>query len=354
MNSSQTKLQETPGPRVLHSLKKKVSIANTIITGIFLLAVIILVCIWIWEEFDYSQMYLVDSFFTDPRFRQARSVLVTAYGVCVLLLCVLQCCIQVETEDRESPAKSRRLIWSSLVALIILTFITAAILALTYKADLTPCLKEEMHNSIQEDFLSGPDEFTDSGQLFNNLQSKMQCCGIDSDSDYTGTSFSNSTGLDFPYSCCVLKNGKTGPTILLDHVENWSKCQMKDSSAFHSRGCYDELQTLVSDMCIETATIGFVSAAFLLLATILRLVAECYFERQNDQYLSFLISQHYSNGHQKGEGTCSTEVTNTIWSENHLAMTNFGNTMIIDDLEAKPKVTDNDKQMYNSTKPTIA
>ncbi|ELU06329.1 hypothetical protein CAPTEDRAFT_204202 [Capitella teleta] len=288
-----------------YALKKKLSTVNAIFAILFLLATIILIIIWLWEEFSMNDMYIVESFLGYPKFQQARFVLLTAHGVALLLICLLQFCLEVESNGKESPTTAKKILWSLSAAILILTDISAATLALAFKDNDLGNLQATMQSKIQLDFMNTSDVFSDVGRTFNSLQSGLQCCGVEGSRDYTNTLFVNRTGLPFPYSCCVLKSGKTGSVIWEDNVLDWAECQQENDDYFHSRGCFSDLSHLVSDMCTEIAIIGFTMSVIVLMMCCARLLVEVHFEKQNEMYLAYLTMKHVSLEVKKIEAVCT-------------------------------------------------
>lgn len=253
--------------------------------AILLLAAIVY---WIYEEIVFKEYYAVNIFLDlDPKFREARIILLVGYLMTLAFLSMIQCCIQISKEPHNQHVGPRRVVWCLSATLTILIFIAAAALAAVFKSDSLLILEDHMtHNITQENFYANfsQGEFSDTGMSFNKIQSQFECCGVHGRDDYTN--FQSKYNTSVPYSCCKLKDGSMAGSDVItggDVIDEEACQQTNNSDAGFSNGCYPILHKGITQLCQEVVILGAVAAGIIFVATFLRLVLGYYYQKHKEQ-----------------------------------------------------------------------
>ncbi|XP_020291393.1 CD63 antigen [Pseudomyrmex gracilis] len=130
------------------------------------------------------------------------------------------------------------------VALVIIFVIELAvgIAAAVFKNDFSMVMKDSLKESLKT--YSEADR-----QAWDNVQKKLQCCGVDGPSDWT------SSTLSFPSSCCMEDSQVIG------------SCQM-GSTMMYREGCFNKLEMRVQKSATVLIGVG-IGIAFIEIAGII-------------------------------------------------------------------------------------
>ncbi|KAK1153908.1 tetraspanin-1-like [Acipenser oxyrinchus oxyrinchus] len=94
------------------------------------------------------------------------------------------------------------LLFFCIVSIIYITEVVGAVLIFIYKDIVESVVRNTSRVSLIHAY-AGPVATDTISQAWNLIMLKYQCCGFDNYTDFTGSQFSNSTGLSYPKTCCV-------------------------------------------------------------------------------------------------------------------------------------------------------
>merc|ERR1712168_1531534 len=93
--------------------------------------------------------------------------------------------------------------YASIVSVILILQIAAGIVVLVYKDQITKKLKLSMYKSLKYKYGFKNDALT---KAFDFLQRYLNCCGVESPTDWAESNWFKKTKQIVPLSCCVLTN----------------------------------------------------------------------------------------------------------------------------------------------------
>ncbi|XP_068446094.1 tetraspanin-1 [Clinocottus analis] len=124
-----------------------------------------------------------------------------AIGAVMLLLGLLGCC------GAHKESKCLLLTFFSIILIIFIAEVAAAVVALAYSSFAEGILKAWATPALQKDY--GSDAvFT---EIWNTTMTEMECCGFTNYTDFVGSEFEKENGGSLPPSCCWLNSTSCRP-----------------------------------------------------------------------------------------------------------------------------------------------
>ncbi|ELT94991.1 hypothetical protein CAPTEDRAFT_215192 [Capitella teleta] len=245
--------------------------ANRVLSILVILLIVAGVLYWIYEEVVYKDLYLSNVFLAgDPKFHEARMILLIGYILTLAFLCMIQCCIQIAKDPHHQHIGPRRMVWCLSSTLCILVFVTAVALAAAFKGGSLLLLEDNMmHNITNEKYYTNftAGELSSTGKGFNDIQRQLECCGVHGIEDYA--TFKDTYDMDAPYTCC--------PT-----TDSLTDCVAGNDSDIYRNGCYGVLAAGTTSMCKEIVIIGTIACVVIFVVTLLRLSLGYYYQKHKE------------------------------------------------------------------------
>jgi len=197
--------------------------------------------------------------FMDENYFHSSIVLMVAGGI-IILVTFFGCC-GVCTENH-----CMLYIFGTLLSLILLMEIAAAVAALVLKDEADKAITTAMTNNLKDYATDKPTQ-----DAWGQIQTNLKCCGITDFHDWKNVT--NVGPNDVPDSCCVTEVAGCGKDVLVDEDKG-------SPERIHTLGCLSTVREMIASNVI---LVGGIAAAVVILQLIGIVVVCCLANRMREQ-----------------------------------------------------------------------